>query len=223
MSLPHPAPTYLNNYSRLQGNPVCANGNLVDFCQPQDEEFRNRLNVTDLNDCPPQACPHPFEYAPATSVISCFCAAPLLVGYRLKSPGFSDFPPYLNSFKEYISSGLEMNTSQLDIDSVAWQKGPRLRMYLKIFPAYVNDSVRKFNRSEVIWIREMFSGWRIPDNQVFGPYEFLNFTLLDPYRAGKLAMQDLHKSKGVMEVIVCLRWIKCLIFLYSDLQIYIIV
>lgn len=84
-----------------------------------------------------------------------------------------------------------MNVSQLDLDSVAWQKGPRLRMYLKIFPAYVNDSVRLFNRSEVFWIREMFGGWRIPDSPVFGPYEFLNFTLSELYRERKLPIHDL--------------------------------
>ncbi|KAL0390338.1 UNVERIFIED_CONTAM: putative LRR receptor-like serine/threonine-protein kinase [Sesamum calycinum] len=121
----------------LQGNPVCSASNLLQFCGPHEEDFSNTLNVTDLNKCPPQACPPPFQYAPPSPVISCFCAAPLLVGYRLKSPGFSDFLPYVDSFKEYLSSGLELNVSQLDIDSVAWQKGPRLRMYLKIFPAYV--------------------------------------------------------------------------------------
>ncbi|KAK6145195.1 hypothetical protein DH2020_022015 [Rehmannia glutinosa] len=166
----------------LQGNPVCSNNILLPFCGPHEEDFSNNFNTTNLNNCPPQICPPPYEYAPASPSVRCFCAVPLFIGYRLKSPGFSDFLPYENSFKEYISSGLGMNTSQLDIDSVAWQKGPRLRMYLKIFPAYVNDSVRTFNRSEIIWIREMFGGWGIRDNEVFGPYEFLNFTLVGPYR-----------------------------------------
>ncbi|KAI3461742.1 hypothetical protein Pfo_018405 [Paulownia fortunei] len=186
----------------LQGNPVCSNSNLIQFCGPHEEDFSNTLNVTNLNVCPPQSCPPPYEYAPASPVIRCFCAAPLLVGYRLKSPGFSDFLPYVNSFKEYISSGLELNTSQLDFDSVAWQKGPRLRMYLKIFPAYVNDSIRLFNRSEVLWIREMFSGWRIPDNQVFGPYEFLNFTLLDPYKDEFPPRSSSGLSKGALAGII---------------------
>ncbi|KAL0460379.1 UNVERIFIED_CONTAM: putative LRR receptor-like serine/threonine-protein kinase [Sesamum latifolium] len=186
----------------LQGNPVCSASNLIQFCGPHEEDFSNTLNVTDLNKCPPQSCPPPFQYAPPSPVISCFCAAPLLVGYRLKSPGFSDFLPYVNSFKEYLSSGLELNVSQLDIDSVAWQKGPRLRMYLKIFPAYVNDSIRLFNRSEVIWIREMFSGWRIPDSEVFGPYEFLNFTLLDPYKDEFPPPSSSGLSKGALAGVI---------------------
>ncbi|KAL0436630.1 UNVERIFIED_CONTAM: putative LRR receptor-like serine/threonine-protein kinase [Sesamum radiatum] len=186
----------------LQGNPVCSASNLIQFCGPHEEDFSNTLNVTDLNKCPPQSCPPPFQYAPPSPVISCFCAAPLLVGYRLKSPGFSDFLPYVNSFKEYLSSGLELNVSQLDIDSVAWQKGPRLGMYLKIFPAYVNDSIRLFNRSEVIWIREMFSGWRIPDSEVFGPYEFLNFTLLDPYKDEFPPPSSSGLSKGALAGVI---------------------
>lgn len=110
--------------------------------------------------------------------------APVYVGYRLKSPGFSDFSPYIDSFKEYLSSGLEMNLSQLEIQSAEWQEGPRLRMDLKLFPN--NGTSGMFNRSEILWIREMFSGWRIPDSEVFGPYEFLSFTLLPPYEEGML-------------------------------------
>ncbi|KAL8525886.1 hypothetical protein ACS0TY_015208 [Phlomoides rotata] len=182
----------------LQGNPVCSTGNLIQFCGSHEEDFDFTLNTT--NGCPLQACPAPFEYAPPSSTIECFCAAPVRVGYRLKSPGFSDFNPYVDSFKEYLSSGLQMNISQLDLDSVAWQKGPRLRMYLKIFPAYVNDSVRKFNRSEVLWIREMFGGWRIPDSPVFGPYEFLNFTLSELYREQFPSSSGL--SKGALAGII---------------------
>ncbi|XP_051143290.1 probable LRR receptor-like serine/threonine-protein kinase At1g06840 [Andrographis paniculata] len=166
----------------LEGNPICSRGNLDEFCLPHVEEFGNTVNATSLVDCPPEACPPPYEYAPASPTARCFCAAPVRIGYRLKSPSFSDFLPYVDPFKEYISSGLEMNSSQLDIESAAWQEGPRLRMYLKIFPAYINDSVRMFNRSEVFWIRSMFGGWKIRESHVFGPYEFLNFTLLDPYR-----------------------------------------
>ncbi|GER26281.1 protein kinase-like protein [Striga asiatica] len=97
------------------------------------------------------------------------------------SPGFLDFLPYVDSFKHYPSSGLQMNASQLVIDSLAWQRGPRLRMYLKIFPPYINDGTRTFNRSEVMRIGETFGGWKIPESGLFGPYEYLNFTLVGPY------------------------------------------
>ncbi|KAL3829003.1 hypothetical protein ACJIZ3_017805 [Penstemon smallii] len=162
----------------LQGNPVCSNNNLVQFCGSYEQDIgSNILNSSKIHDCPSQSCPPPYEYAPASPVISCFCAAPLLVGYRLKSPGFWDFLPYVDDFKGYLTSGLRLNLSQLEIDSVAWQKGPRLRMYLKIFPSYVNDSVRSFNDSEIFRIRQKFGEWDIPDSKVFGPFELLNFTL----------------------------------------------
>ncbi|KAK4492130.1 hypothetical protein RD792_002927, partial [Penstemon davidsonii] len=186
----------------LQGNPVCTNTNLNGICRSNEEDFGNTVNTTIVNDCPPQSCPPPYEYAPWSPTVRCFCAAPLFVGYRLKSPGFSDFRPYLHPFIEYLSSGLQVNISQLEIDSVEWQKGPRLRMYLKIFPMYVNDSVRLFNRSEIFWIREMFSGWGIPESHVFGPFELLNFTLPEPYRDEFPSNQPSGISKGALAGII---------------------
>ncbi|EYU46037.1 hypothetical protein MIMGU_mgv1a026096mg, partial [Erythranthe guttata] len=170
----------------LQGNPVCSNESLVQLCTPREGFFDKTLNTTkDLNDCLPQSCPPPYDYAPASPSIRCFCAAPLYIGYRLKSPGFSDFLPYYDAFKEYLTSGLDLNLYQLHIDSAVWQNGPRLRMHLEIFPMYVNNSVRIFNKSEVMRIQGLFSGWRIRDSKVFGPFELLNFTLSDVYRDGK--------------------------------------
>lgn len=109
---------------------------------------------------------------------------PLIVGYRLKSPGFSDFLSYFNPFEVYLTSGLKLKLYQLDIDLVEWQKGPRLKMSLKIFPMYSDNNSHIFNRSEVLRIQGMFTRWGIPDSAVFGPYELLNFTLLEPYKDG---------------------------------------
>ncbi|EPS63348.1 hypothetical protein M569_11437, partial [Genlisea aurea] len=170
----------------LKGNPMCSSSNLIQLCGPNQESFSTDFSARSLTYCPPKACPPPYEYAPPSPAVSCFCAAPILIGYRLKSPGFSDFLPYANSFLTYLSSGLNLNAYQLDIASVAWQEGPRLRMYLKIFPDYVNDSVRLLNKSEVTWILEMFSGWKIHNTLIFGPYEFLNFTLTAPYQSGTM-------------------------------------
>ncbi|GAB4848934.1 hypothetical protein Ancab_003747 [Ancistrocladus abbreviatus] len=92
-----------------------------------------------------------------------------------------------NEFQEYLSSGLYLYLNQLDIDSFVWQEGPRLKMYLKLFPVFnvhANNS-HIFNASEVMRIWRMFTGWNIRDSKTFGPYELLNFTLLDPYKAGK--------------------------------------
>ncbi|XP_059659900.1 probable LRR receptor-like serine/threonine-protein kinase At1g06840 [Cornus florida] len=165
----------------LQGNPICLNANVVKFCGSQSDDVNNIQKLTNSTTvCLNQSCPPPYEYSPQ-SPLSCFCAAPLLVGYRLKSPGFWDFQPYIYSFEDYLTNGLKVNLYQLDIDTFVWEKGPRLKMYLKIFPVSDNYS-HVFNRSEVLRIRSMFTGWTIPDSDVFGPYELLNFTLLDPYK-----------------------------------------
>ncbi|KAL7201297.1 hypothetical protein ACSBR1_033075 [Camellia fascicularis] len=77
---------------RLQGNPICSNTNLVQFCGPQNENktVSHTPGATNSSDnCLVQSCP--YEYAPNSQ---CFCTAPLIVGYRLKSPAFRDFEPY---------------------------------------------------------------------------------------------------------------------------------
>ncbi|KAL6520442.1 hypothetical protein OROHE_017030 [Orobanche hederae] len=181
MSLSGFAPL-LNNNSRLLGNPLCSSVTLAQFCGPNEENLSNSLNTTKFNDCSPQLCQPPNKYATTTLDMPCFCAAPLYIGYRLKSPGFLDFLPYFDAFKEELSFGLGVNIDQLEVDSAIWQKGPRLKMHLKIFPTYINDSLQLVNDSEVLRIRDLFSGWRIKDNHVFGPFEFLNFTLSDAYK-----------------------------------------
>ncbi|XP_010542705.1 PREDICTED: probable LRR receptor-like serine/threonine-protein kinase At1g06840 [Tarenaya hassleriana] len=187
----------------LQGNPLCPSANLLQFCGPRPEGDDTMASTTNLTGaCPPFGCPPPYEYSPELREL-CFCAAPLLVGYRLKSPGFSDFLPYVDEFEEYLTSGLKLNLYQLHLDSFQWQKGPRLRMYLKLFPvvpATTNGS-REFNASEVRRIRSMFTGWNIPDRDLFGPYELLNFTLSDIYRDVFPASRS-GVSKGVVVGIV---------------------
>ncbi|KAJ9565096.1 hypothetical protein OSB04_001062 [Centaurea solstitialis] len=168
----------------LQGNPACSNVNasMSDFCS-SSSALVSHLQSTPSNstdDCPPQSCPTFYEYAPG-SPLRCFCAAPLLIGYRLKSPGFSDFLAYFYPFEVYLTTGLEIKRFQLDLE-YEWEKGPRLRMSLKIFPEYTGNNSNTFNRSEVLRIRSLFTQWEIPDSPIFGPYELLDFTLLEPYR-----------------------------------------
>uniref|UniRef100_A0A5B7B4G6 non-specific serine/threonine protein kinase n=1 Tax=Davidia involucrata TaxID=16924 RepID=A0A5B7B4G6_DAVIN len=188
---------------RLQGNPICLNANSIQFCGSQNENVGNIQNSTNSTViCRAQSCPPPYEYSPASTSVQCFCAAPLLVWYRLKSPGFSDFLPYIYQFEVYLTSGLNLNLYQLDIDLFIWQKGPRLKLYLKIFPVYIDNGLHVFNRTEVIRIRSMFTGWTIPDSEVFGPYELLNFTLLDPYKDVVPSPSTSGISKGVLVGIV---------------------
>ncbi|WOL14756.1 putative LRR receptor-like serine/threonine-protein kinase [Canna indica] len=159
----------------LFGNPVCSRANqlrIVQFCQSQiilmNESTPNTTNtMITCGPCPPDHEPNPLVH------FQCFCASPLGVEYRLKSPGFSNFQPYLLDFEDYLTSGLELSLYQLDIVSAVWEEGPRLKMELKLFPN--NDSL--FNASEVIRIRSMFTGWLISDSDLFGPYELLNFNM----------------------------------------------
>lgn len=167
---------------RLEGNPVCPNSSLSDSCTSfiaNDTSFQSPGIIPD--DCP--GCPSPYEYAQG-SPVRCFCAAPLIFGYRLKSPGFIDFQPYFNPFGEYLTSGLQIKSFQLNVESYEWQKGPRLGMSLKIYPVYTGNNSNTFNRSEVSRILDMFTRWNIPDSDIFGPYELIYFTLLEPYKDG---------------------------------------
>lgn len=159
----------------LHGNPVCSNAsllNILKFCQPEtiNQTTGSSSNVT--ANCLPCPTDKEYEYNPF-SPFYCFCSVPLHVGYRLKSPGFSDFNPYVQDFEKYLTSGLVLLLNQLYIDTFGWEEGPRLGMNLKLFP----NNVDLFNSSEVLRIRSMFTGWLIPDSDLFGPYELINFTL----------------------------------------------
>ncbi|KAJ4719276.1 Leucine-rich repeat protein kinase family protein [Melia azedarach] len=187
---------------RLGGNPLCRNTNLVQFCGSQNESDNDIPTPTNTTiNCP--KCPTDYEYPPS-SPVPCFCAAPLLVEYRLKSPGISYFLPYKDMFEEYITSGLKLHLYQLDLASFQWQKGPRLKMDLKFFPVYLNntDNPNVFNASEVRRIRSMFTGWNIPDSDIFGPYELLHFTLLDPYKDVFPTSSNSGLSKGALAGII---------------------
>ncbi|KAH1199550.1 putative LRR receptor-like serine/threonine-protein kinase [Glycine max] len=169
---------------RLSGNPICKNSNIQSIGQYCGPEADNKAaqDSTLSTFCPVQSCPVDdfYEYAPS-SPVPCFCAAPLRIGYRLKSPSFSYFAPYRSSFEDYITRSLDLDLYQLSIDSVAWEEGPRLRMYLKLFPSYNDSGSSMFNESEVHRIKGIYSSWHFPRTDFFGPYELLNFTLLGPY------------------------------------------
>lgn len=175
------------NTFRLKGNPVCTNNSfsLPQQCASRSDNTISQSGTNSTASCQPQSCPFPFEYAPPSN-LSCFCAAPLPVVYRLKSPGFLDFVPYISSFMEYLTTGLDLDSDQLYIVSFEWENGFRLRMNLKLYPVYnaSSNSSNTFNQSEVQRIRKMFTGWLIPDNDIFGPYELLDFNLPDIYRDG---------------------------------------
>ncbi|XP_017429595.2 probable LRR receptor-like serine/threonine-protein kinase At1g06840 isoform X1 [Vigna angularis] len=180
----------------LEGNPMCSNNNtLAQFCGSKtDSSVNGNFSVS----CPTQACPPPYEYT-----VDCFCAAPLLVNYRLKSPGFSDFRTYMNAFESMMSRGLKIRIDQFYIQKFEWEEGPRLGMHLKLFPLYVdNNSSHVFNTSEVLRLRNSFLDFDLPTNDLFGPFELLDFILLDPYRDVIVTSPSSGISKGALAGIV---------------------
>uniref|UniRef100_A0A0A9GJ58 non-specific serine/threonine protein kinase n=1 Tax=Arundo donax TaxID=35708 RepID=A0A0A9GJ58_ARUDO len=160
----------------LYGNPVCGNtsGALINnLCQPlsvnqQTSEQQQGSNLI----CAPCPTDKNYKYNPS-SPIPCFCAVPLGVGLRLKSPGITDFRPYEDAFEINLTYLLQLFRYQLSIEQYIWEVGPRLNMHMKLFPS--NTSL--FNMSEVVRLRHVLAGWEITLSDVFGPYELLNFTL----------------------------------------------
>ncbi|GKV44003.1 hypothetical protein SLEP1_g51232 [Rubroshorea leprosula] len=197
LSGPLPTNKLIENITTmLKGNPICSNRSLVRFCKSQTKnEIRISTTTNSTTaECKPQSCP--YEYSP-TSPLDCFCAEPLLIGYRLKSPGFSDFIPYKKMFEEYLAQSLSLFVYQLYIYSFAWLEGPRLEMYLKLYPVYDNTTNNHlFNSSDVQRIRSMFTGLNLPLSGIFGCYELINFTLPNVYKDASRALLKIDGVKS---------------------------
>ncbi|RDY08683.1 putative LRR receptor-like serine/threonine-protein kinase, partial [Mucuna pruriens] len=197
----------------LEGNPVCRNNNtLVQFCGPEiNIDLNGNYNVS----CPSQECSPPNEYT-----VECFCVAPLVVDYRLKSPGFSDFRTYERTFESFLTDNLIVHNNQLFIKSFTWE-GPRLRMDLKLFPECItNRNSCAFNASEVTRIGNLFTEWNIHNDDLFGPYELLDF-IPGPYRNGISSSPSSGISKGALAGII-LGTIACAVTLSAIVSILIL-
>ncbi|KAJ9185537.1 hypothetical protein P3X46_005161 [Hevea brasiliensis] len=188
---------------RLGGNPVCINANLPNnFCGSEAEGGRTSESSNYTVTCQIQECPVDdfFEPVPA-SPVPCYCAAPLRIVYRHKSPSFSFFLPYIYPFEKYLTCDLKLDLYQLYIDSFVWEEG-RLRMYLKLFPAWNESHAHIFNQTEVQRIKGKFTSWNFFGSELFGPYELLNFTLLGPYSENTFDTQRKRISEGVWVAII---------------------
>ncbi|THU71313.1 hypothetical protein C4D60_Mb04t00100 [Musa balbisiana] len=97
----------------LYGNPVCDSENQLDiahFCQLRT--IAKHLEIQqNLKSCvsDAQLRAHPL------SPMQCLCTVPLGVGFRLKSPGISDFRSYINDFEINLTSLLHLFVYQLGI------------------------------------------------------------------------------------------------------------
>ncbi|XP_034585931.1 probable LRR receptor-like serine/threonine-protein kinase At1g06840 isoform X2 [Setaria viridis] len=160
----------------LYGNPVCRNTNgalVTNLCKPMSvNQQTSKKEQGSTFSCQPCPTDKNYEYNPS-SPIPCFCAVPLGVGLRLKSPGITDFHPHEEAFGINLTSLLQLFLYQLNIEHYIWEVGPRLNMHMKLFPS--NSSL--FNISEIVRLRHVLAGWEITLSDVFGPYELLNFTL----------------------------------------------
>ncbi|KAI3474312.1 hypothetical protein Pfo_029100 [Paulownia fortunei] len=159
-----------------------------------------------MSTCPSQSCPirNYFEYVP-TLPNTCFCAAPFGIGLRLRSPSISNFLPYRDQFDVFITSNVYLKPNlhlylyQLYVDSIEWEPGPRLRMFLLFFPEYTNNS-NTFDASEIQAIANTFAGFTIPGSDIFGPYDLLNFTAQGPYSNGMPSKLDFYFPKVPMKM-----------------------
>ncbi|XP_021865966.2 probable LRR receptor-like serine/threonine-protein kinase At1g06840 isoform X1 [Spinacia oleracea] len=188
---------------RLRGNPVCIRANIQNihlFCDSDAGGNGTSDGPTTPAACPITACPVDQYFESVPEAPTCFCAAPIRIGYRLKSPSFSYFPPYKYDFVSYITHTLKLDRYQLSVDSYAWEEGPRLRMYLKLFPD-ISKTDHIFNESELRYIRHIYTTWHFPGSDLFGPYELLNFTLLGPYSYVNLGTAKSGISKSFLAAI----------------------
>ncbi|MCO5578110.1 hypothetical protein L7F22_031948 [Adiantum nelumboides] len=151
--------------------------------------------------CDPMTCSSGEEPIPAVfySQGLCRCAMPIVVGYRLKSPSFAFFTPFIKGYEEWIASGLLLSPDQVHLNSFTKESGPRFSTILKIFPAV--DGPRIFTETELLRIFSIFSGWKMPPNDFYGPQELLsfNYTL---YQEDIHAISSYHQGWRVVLVIV---------------------
>lgn len=167
---------------RLAGNPACNVSSTQKFCVPYNGGDTNvsasSPATSIMASCSENTCDTDNNEELVYGLLitgSCFCAYPLLIGYRLKSPGFAYFAPYENMFQVYLSSGLNLLEYQVNVSDFKWELGPRLAMDIKLFP---NNASHRFTDSEVQHLYDTFANWKIPDNNTFGPYEVLSFNKL---------------------------------------------
>ncbi|KFK24692.1 hypothetical protein AALP_AA8G012400 [Arabis alpina] len=189
---------------KLYGNPLCARvnePNIADLCGVSIVEVESPGNSSEnstTGDCKRQSCPisENYDYV-IGSPVPCFCAAPLGIVLRLRSPSFSDFRPYTVAYMVDVASNLGINRYQVSIESFSWQSGPRLAINMKIFPEY-SDLNRTFNSTELQRIVDFFATFSLDTDDSLGPYEIMDISLLGPYRDVTLKFPNKSgMSKGV--------------------------
>eukprot|EP01018_Ginkgo_biloba_P013770 Gb_00166 [translate_table: standard] len=161
----------------LYNNPVCKRQEFTQFCVYQNISLADEsTSFENTNgDCNPSSCvPQRDELIPELALSGqCVCATPVLVGLRLKSPGFTFFPRYKSDFRTYLSEGLNLISYQIYIVSYKWESGPRLSIQVKLFPLV--EGQRQFNCSELQNMFSKLADWKLHDNGIFGPKDLRHF------------------------------------------------
>ncbi|KAG7565555.1 Leucine-rich repeat-containing N-terminal plant-type [Arabidopsis suecica] len=161
----------------LRGNPICKSTSIPIVKQFFEYICGEKKQTSTNSSTPCSNVKCPFENVKVSPGI-CLCTAPLSIDYRLKSPSFFFFTPYIErQFREYITSSLQLETHQLVISRLVNENRLRPRMYLKLVP----KGKITFNKKEVIRIRDTFMSWSFNKTDFFGPYELLDFPLQGPY------------------------------------------
>ncbi|XP_031372205.1 probable LRR receptor-like serine/threonine-protein kinase At1g06840 isoform X2 [Punica granatum] len=153
----------------LEGNPICRRANelnIANSCGNQIDTGESPPSSSN-NTCPSAyLCPVSggYELVPDTPV-GCNCSAPVGVGFLLTSPSISDFPPYFDMFRHYITSNLRLDLYQLQINTpFIWEKGHRLRLFLKFHPHYTEN---QFNETALQDLINKIAMYSIHGNDTF--------------------------------------------------------
>ncbi|KAL5550405.1 hypothetical protein UlMin_000581 [Ulmus minor] len=126
----------------------------------------------------------------------------IIIWLMLRSPSISEFQAYIGDFKEYITSNFQLEPYQLVVHPYMWEEGPRLKIFLKFFPQFA-DNTNQFNTSALQNLIERIARFTLPLNDTFGPYDFLDFIFLGPY--ANVVLKPLGSSgmsKGLLAGIV---------------------
>lgn len=163
---------------RLYGNEaICNNSALANPCTSMSAGFfpEDKPNKS-VAQCGSSTCVLPAEPVPSAAENRniCFCATPIIVGYRLKSPSFAFFTAYVTQYQDWIASGINLSTDQVHVESFFKMPGPRFESRLKIFPSW-ETGLHSFNENEIMTIYGIFSDWKLPANNLFGPQELRYF------------------------------------------------
>ncbi|KAG0582214.1 hypothetical protein KC19_3G043100 [Ceratodon purpureus] len=173
----------------LTGNPsMCGSNGIIpaptqlSVCQGSNSVLQQGVSYG--SDAPkgtavcPSSCEYPALLVEANN-LTCWCATPITVQIRLKSPSFTYFDPgYLTYFQGLAARALSISTYQVRASNTTRTPGLFSQdITLLIFPPAKSAS---FNESAYDAVYLQFASWRVSAGEewsfsIVGPYDFLDF------------------------------------------------